>query len=236
MGAALNGLVKGYCKQTDTSWLGNGQPFFEQLELEAMQNAQELSKDIPQAAQRMWTSAKQLDGKEFCFLLNFALREDEHDLIEFAAVLVRAINQLCVTAGNVTVVHPPANVCYRGGGFDDHHREFFTVGLQFRQPAYVAASFSEPVARRFMARANGPRVLWLIRIDPVHKCDHVNLIAKAKSHVPGEEEYLFTPYSAFTVIRVEWAAGTIDDPYIIELQAAIDNKAEKEDLPLAPWS
>ena len=236
MGVALNGLVKGYCRHTDTAWAGIGQRFFEQLEAEAMQNAQELSKDIPQAAQRMWTSAKQLGGKEFCFLLNFAIREDDPELIEFAAVLVRAVNQLCVTSGHVAVMHPPTNVCYRGGGFDDTHREFFSAGLQFRQPAYVATSFSRAVADRFIARARGPRILWLIRIDPVRKCDHVNLIASAKSHVAGEEEYLFTPYSAFTVLSAKWNAGTAANPHIIELQAAVDNKAEPEDLPLAPWS
>ena len=53
---------------------------------------------------------------------------------------------------------------------------------------------------------------------------------------PGEEEYLFAPYSAFTVLSVSWNAGTIAAPHEIELLAAVDNKAEREDLPLAPWS
>ena len=79
---------------------------------------------------------------------------------------------------------------------------------------------------------------WLccgqVRIDPERKCVHVNLMEK--TNVPGEEEYLFAPYSAFTVLSVRWGAGTVVAPHEIELLAAVDNKAEREDLPLAPWS
>ena len=32
---------------------------------------------------------------------------------------------------------------------------------------------------------------WLVRIDDVRKCTHVNLVRK--TNVPGEEEYLFAP-------------------------------------------
>ena len=60
--------------------------------------------------------------------------------------------------------------------------------------------------------------------------------AARRRYRQGEEEYLFTPYSAFTVLSAIWNAGTDADPHIIELQAAVDNKAEPEDLPLAPWS
>ena len=73
-----------------------------------------------------------------------------------------------------------------------------------------------------------------VRIDAERKCVHVNLVKK--TNVPGEEEYLFAPYSAFTVLSSTWNAGTTADPHVIELLAAVDNKAEREDLPLAPWS
>ena len=235
MGAALNGLVKSYCQQTDIPWDNDeGQRFFEHLEQEAMQNAQELTTALPQAAQRMWTSAKTLRSKEFCAILNHALRDDAPELIEYSAVLVRAINQLCVTSGNVTAVHPPDLVCFRGGGFDEQCRDFFVAGVQFRQPAYVATSFSRDVARRFIARAAGARVLWLIKIDRHRKCAHVNLVHK--SNVPGEQEYLFAPYSAFTALSAKWNAGTAADPHVIELLAAVDNTHAPEDLPLAPCS
>ena len=78
------------------------------------------------------------------------------------------------------------------------------------------------------------KVLWLVRIHPQRKCVHVNLVHK--THVEGEEEYLFAPYSAFTVTRATWNNGTASNPHVIELMAAVDNKAEREDLPFAPWS
>ena len=78
------------------------------------------------------------------------------------------------------------------------------------------------------------KIRWLVRIDPDLKCVHVNLVKRA--NVPGEEEYLFAPYSVFTVLRSTWNAGTTADPHEVELLAAVDNKGEPEDLPLAPWS
>ena len=68
----------------------------------------------------------------------------------------------------------------------------------------------------------------------MRKCNHVNLVRK--TNVPGEEEYLFAPYSAFTVMSARWNAGTTAAPHEIELLAAADNQEEPEDLPLAPWS
>ena len=63
---------------------------------------------------------------------------------------------------------------------------------------------------------------------------HVNLVDR--TNVPGEEEYLFAPYSAFTVLSVSWNAGTDAAPHVIELLAAVDNREAPEGLPLAPWS
>jgi hypothetical protein len=186
----------------------------------------------------MWTSALQLRGREFCFILNWAVREDAPELADPSAGLTRAINQLCVTVGVAghAAVHPTGNICYRGGGFDDQHRDFYTAGKSFRQPAFLATSFSEAVADSFIARvpAHYPKVKWLIRIDPARKCVHVNLVGR--TNVPGEQEYLFTPYSAFTVLSVAWNAGTSASPHVIELLAAVDNREAREDLPLAPWS
>ena len=91
----------------------------------------------------------------------------------------------------------------------DDHWEFFEsrVGMKFRQPAYLATSFDVRVANDFIARSTMPsRVRWSIRIDPERKCKHVNLVLK--SNVPGEQEYLFVPYSAFTVLSAVRQSGT----------------------------
>ena len=45
--------------------------------------------------------------------------------------------------------------------------------------------------------------------------------------------YLFTAFSVFTVLSVEWGEGGA--PSRVVLRAARDNSEEPEDLPLAPW-
>ena len=65
---------------------------------------------------------------------------------------------------------------------------------------------------------------------------HVNLMTKRVAGLPDEREYLFAPYYAFSMLSATWNAGTKDDPHVIELLAAVDNRTESEDLPLAPWS
>ena len=70
-----------------------------------------------------------------------------------------------------------------------------------------------------------------------HRCKHVNLTSDAQTNVAGEQEYLYAPYSLFTVRSVRWSAAANDaDPHVIELDAAIDNRREPEDLPTAPWA
>ena len=182
-----------------------------------------------------WTSTLTLQGREFCSILNQAVRTDVAQLADCTATISRGINKLCVTFGGAATAYPSGDVCFRGGGFDRRYRSFFVPGREFRQPAYLATSFSEDVARRFIVERGGDDcVLWRVRIDPERKCTHVNLVKK--TNVPGEEEYLFAPYSAFTVLSVQWKAGTVAEPHEIELLAAADNKREPEDLPLAPWS
>jgi hypothetical protein len=51
-----------------------------------------------------------------------------------------------------------------------------------------------------------------------------------------EAEYLFAPYSTFTVISpAPSTSNNYFNPHVITLAAAIDNTLEDLDLPLAPW-
>ena len=59
----------------------------------------------------------------------------------------------------------------------------------------------------------------------------MNLVEK--TNVQGEEEFLYAPYSVFTVSSV--TVPHASNPIVIELQAAIDNREEPEDSPLSPW-
>jgi ankyrin repeat protein len=172
-------------------------------------------------------AVKRGDAKKVTALL--ADGADVHD-VDLAG---RSALTWAATQGYQPVV---AVVLKHGADVDlDDHRSFFTKGKKFRQPAYLATSFSVSVANVFISRSGMPsKVRWTIRIDPDHKCKHVNLVDK--SNIQGEQEYLFVPYSAFTVLSVAWKAGTTAELHEIELLAAVDNRQEPEDLPLAPWS
>ena len=103
--------------------------------------------------------------------------------------------------------------------------------------AFLATSFSQDTADEFIRRSSDhQKVRWLVRIDPERKCAHVNLVTKRVPGLPDEQEYLFAPYSVFTVTHVAWNAGTVAEPHAVEILAAADNKEAAEDLPLAPWS
>ena len=84
----------------------------------------------------------------------------------------------------------------------------------------------------------GSRILWVIHVDPAgmhdpaKRCRHVNYVSN--THCDGEAENLFTAYSVFTVRTVEWGADAAT-PHCLVLDAALDNKQERKDLPLTPW-
>ncbi len=52
----------------------------------------------------------------------------------------------------------------------------------------------------------------------------------------AEAEFLFSPYSTFTVVSAAPSApNSYLNPHVITLSAAVDNRLEPGDLPLAPW-
>jgi hypothetical protein len=73
-----------------------------------------------------------------------------------AATVTMGINELCLTRCTPAdaVKFPPGGRCFRGGGFDDAHRGFFTVGKKYRVPGFLATSFSEDKAEEFLYRAH----------------------------------------------------------------------------------
>jgi hypothetical protein len=230
MWQSMEELLRAFCGAEQIGW-GEGFVFLTRLRQEAERSNDDL---VAERVQRMWTSALQLRGRELCSILNCAARADTPQFVKPLAVLVRAINMLCVTVGR-SVQLP--QLCYRGGGFDDRHREWYAahVGQKMRQPSFLAASVSRAVADGFMARSNQRRkVRWVVRFDPAG-CVHVNLVSKRVPGLVDESEYLFAPYSTFTLQAVRWGDGTTADPHQLELMAAADNRVESELLPLAPW-
>jgi hypothetical protein len=85
-------------------------------------------------------------------------------------------------------------------------------------------------------------VHWVVHFDPRgehtlrYRCKNVNLVEKTVKGVEDEQEYLFVPYSVFTVMSVHVPAKiTGSNPVVIHIEAAIDNADEDDELPLAPW-
>jgi hypothetical protein len=67
------------------------------------------------------------------------------------------------------------------------------------------------------------------------RCKQVNLVEK--SNVKGEVEFLFAPFSVFTVVSAHAPVKpTASNPIVIVLEAAIDNRDEPDDLPISPWN
>lgn len=245
--SSLQKLLEAYCA---TNGIADSERdgFFSELQREAFNHPGELLGEVEAVAQRLWTSARKLpsEDRELCSIMNAAVRSQDPALCGPVAVLARAINRLVVTRrADSALPFPPGGITVRGGGLPDEHRDFFTPGKRFRSPGFLATSFSEDKAYGFWYRAHVesglPAVKWVVYVDPRgetsqrYRCKHVNLVTK--TNVPGEQEYLFAPYSVFTVRSVQFSESANDDePHLIELDAAIDNRKESEDLPTAPWA
>ena len=97
-----------------------------------------------------------------------------------------------------------------------------------------------PCAQHFLPNGNPRDAVGAPNpaFDDAVRVKHVSYISN--SHImdangqPREAEYLFAPYSVFSVRRV--TRGTSANPtHVIELDPEPDNALEPEDLPLAPW-
>jgi len=212
--------------------------------------------DVGGFAQRLWSSTTPGPrSRELCTMINDALRLDEPEMMTYVAIFARTLNAGLVTRRNLpTVPWPPTRendgvtATFRGAILPVMFLAFYLAmkGCKYRVPGFLATSFSQEVATEFAMRAsqaaNGkePAVCYEVRVHPegktrmVRRCQHVGLIRK--SNKPEEQEFLYVPYSAFTVLDVRLSPNpTWQNPHVVVLEAAIDNICEPEDLPLAPW-
>ena len=198
----------------------------------------ELIGEVGTIATRLWTSAKTLNGRELCSIFNQAIRDDIKAMMPTVVVLARGINLICVRRNSrPSEKSEKPEKTYRGGGLPQQHHSFFEVGKQFRTPQFLSTSKDDGTASNFAYKASEDGfepVVWEFVFHPKFGCKHVNFLKK--SNVEGEEEFLFTAYSVFTVRSREiktqpnWM-----DPHKIVLEVAPDNRLYPEDLPLAPW-
>ena len=83
---------------------------------------------VRHTATLLWTSQSTFRGmgdhdKEFCSLLNAAIRDDQAALAAPTAALSRGLNALCLEGrSDAAIPFPPNGDTHRGGGFDDAHR------------------------------------------------------------------------------------------------------------------
>lgn len=253
---AVRELVKAHCEKHDIP-LERGEDFHDELmsdvfgALEGVDGVEELQNHIDFVMQRLWTSAIQMNGvppvqrREFCSLLNEALREMAPPKRVIPAMqLARALNLMCVVRRSVGAVgFPAAAETYRGGALPQQYERFFYVGQKYRVPQFLPTSCSVNVAQDFMRLVRDePVVKWTVQLDPRgehdvrHRCMQVNLVQKRGQSVQQESEYLFAPYSVFTVVAVRWSPNpTRVTPHEITITPALDNLEEPDYLPMAPW-
>jgi hypothetical protein len=197
--------------------------------------------EVQAIATRLWSSTlRSKHGRELCSYINQAIRDDSPDTLEHLVIVVRAINELCVQGRSIGHIKwPEANTCFRGAGLPDKQRFFFRPGKKYRVPFFLATSFEKTkVAQAIFAnqaQAKGlPPVLYIFHLNAEFRCVHVNFLGEKS--LCNESEFLFAPYSVFTLRSVEWQSDpTWQSPHIIQLEVAVDNKAEPENLPLATW-
>merc|ERR1711896_5199 len=103
----------------------------------------------------------------------------------------------------VGVQFPPNDEAFRGTSMPCDKLDFFLeANKKFRVAMYLATSFAERQAWWFISQAphNADRIPVLItfKLHPSLKCNHADYI-ESMSLNPGEQEFLYAPYSSFTV-------------------------------------
>eukprot|EP00729_Bicosta_minor_P005524 gene5524-5614_t len=165
---------------------------------------------------------------------------------------VQGVNALLVTArdSDASDHFPDKGVVFRGAVIPVHLVDsFFTPEKKYRVPGFLATTFNLDIAHVFCERAykasqsagmDSAAVIWVVHVDKRgasnQRYRNRNASLIRKSQVEGEEEYLFVPYSVFTVTKVvRGESSGFSRPFEIHVQAALDNALEPQDLIMAPW-
>lgn len=206
--------------------------------------ARQVADDPAWLTARLWTSTETCPrlNREFCSLLNEAIRDDMATLAPHVVKIVATLAGYNVhdrsgTAALLPVQWPDDYTLHRGGRLPTQHREWYRdhIGQVVRIGMTWATTKVRDKAAHFMNHnaypAGEPKVMYKIHLDELLLCDHVNCV-EALTLVAGEQEFLFPPYSAFKVRSVvDGAAITI-----IELEVQSDNNAVPEGVDLVPWA
>lgn len=233
---AIQEIIKWYCNKGGLQYEGGeGQEFVEDI-VDSVQSEKLLTSEL---CVKLWTNGVKLNNREFCNILNEAIRIDDEDVIRSVLTVTMGIKCLLVTdrLNRSKVNWPEDNLSYRGSTLPVEHQSFYTPGTHYRVPMYLATSLQKRVAQGFLniLPSKSCPTLWYIHF-PEEKCVHVNFIPQGVGCYADEEEFLFVPYSTFKVKKVDMKKKpTSRHPNEIHIMACSDNNNEPEDLPLAPW-
>jgi len=219
-----------------------GLDFFHSIQQEALEKHKDFHHAVGICA-RLWTSAKVLNKTELCSMLCEVLREDSAPALEAALPIIRGISYV-TPSQRERIEWPEDNLLYRGAGIPTKERVLFTEGKKYRCPMFLATSTKRKVGEMFCNRAVQRKIdaiLYILHLDEREgtKCFHVNYVGTStmkQSNIDGEDEFLFVPYSVFTIRSITWRDDpSVGNPHIIHLDVAVDNEQESEFLPLIPW-
>lgn len=258
----LRSFIDFYC-ETKNIPRQNGLDFFHSLQEEALGKQKDYG-EASSICARLWTSAKTLDVTEhnsslsnlssskpslssancgiipskieLCNILCEVLREDDQKALKMAAILIKGMSHITNKARE-TIQWPEDNLLFRGGGIPKSKREQFTEGKKYRCPVLLATSRKRKIGEMLCYRAVNRKIdaiLYIIHLDK-GKCFNVNYIGR-NSNIDNEEEFLFLPYSVFTVRSTLWQnEPSTGNPHIIHLNASADSESESEFLPIVNW-
>ena len=251
---SVNTVIKLYARRLnptlDQETINQGvNEFMEKMQHDAFSDNDALENNVNAVGEYLWTSAKKhkiLNYMELCSILNAVIRDDIEEEIQAAVIVFRCINSGRVTRERALSIdeqsYPSDGETWRGGGFREEHRKFFRSikGKKFRVPGFLATSNQQSVAAAFVHKYNTdhPAAMWRVKFDkrgkkkPQYRVQHMSLVSNTL--VAGEYEYLFAPYSVFTLVSVKWS-DKLRKPHQFTILAAPDNREEDENLPLAPW-
>jgi hypothetical protein len=146
-------------------------------------------------------------------MINHVLRQDLAEGVDHISIFARLVNERFIVKlyaqDQWSSIFPSSKCLWRGGGLPEKHCRFFEqVGKKFRVPGFFATSRKMEVAMRFMKTQTEYPVLWMILLlglegeSERNCCLHLSYVEKSH-YSQSEEEFLFPPYSAFQIVRMQ---------------------------------
>lgn len=173
-------------------------------------------------------------GDEFYDELNYALRKDTDQLVEFKP-LISALREALRN-------HHAGGTVYRGVNMTHREADLYKKGFQFLWPGFTSTSRDEWIADRFGSWGEGVKVIFEIKLDGKGpKGVTWSRDISEFSQYPEEEEVLIYCYSGFRVSQ-RWVEGdtirvklmTVDTLKVENSHAKTRKKPKKANKAVAP--